>query len=203
MVEPQLAARGHLLTVDLGDGGPAVWADREKLAQVLLNLLSNAVKFTEPGGRITLSAHPDGEDALRVVVRDTGIGVPADKLDAIFDPFVQARPGLTRAHEGTGLGLAISREFARGMGGELAVDSREGAGSTFSLILRRARDAHGDATDRRSHDERREAERREAERRHAADRRAAGEEADDASGAALGDGPGEEPGEERAPGALA
>jgi PAS domain S-box-containing protein len=179
MVEPQLAGRRHALAVEFpagGDGGVlAVWADREKLAQVLLNLLSNAVKFTEPGGHITLTAHPSGEDSLCVVVRDTGIGVPADKLEAIFDPFVQARQGLTRAHEGTGLGLAISREFARGMGGDLTVESREGAGSTFTLTLRRARDSHGDATDRRSAAERREAERREIERRGPFDRREPGD----------------------------
>jgi signal transduction histidine kinase len=177
-----------------------VWADREKLAQVLLNLLSNAVKFTEPGGRIALTAEaapaagdPAGAgdalagealagealagealagealagDTLRLVVRDSGIGVPADKLDAIFDPFVQARQGLTRRHEGSGLGLAISREFARGMGGDLTVASAEGQGSAFTLTLRRARDARGDATDRRALAERREAERREAERREA------------------------------------
>jgi signal transduction histidine kinase len=188
MIEPQLAARGHAFVVDLAGGaddgsadrgsaddgadggGPAVWADREKLAQVLLNLLSNAVKFTDPGGRITLAAHPAGDDELRVVVRDTGIGVPADKLDAIFDPFVQARQGLTRAHEGTGLGLAISRELARGMGGDLTVESVEGVGSAFILTLRRARDVRGDAADRR-----RAAERREAERRAQLDRRDSGD----------------------------
>jgi signal transduction histidine kinase len=180
MVEPQLAARGHAFVVDLGagegGGALAVWADRDKLAQVLLNLLSNAVKFTEPGGRIALAARAAGADLLNVVVRDTGIGVPADKLDAIFDPFVQARQGLTRAHEGTGLGLAISREFARGMGGDLTVESREGGGSTFTLTLRRARDAHGDTTDRRAAAERREAERREAERRGPFDRRESGDD---------------------------
>jgi signal transduction histidine kinase len=171
MIEPQLSARAHGLAVDLPpppEGGPlVVWADREKLAQVLLNLLSNAVKFTNPGGRITVSARPAGEDLLAVTVRDTGIGVPADKLDAIFDPFVQARQGLTRAHEGTGLGLAISRELARGMGGDLRVESAEGVGSAFTLTLRRTRDARGDVTDRRTAAERREAERREAERREA------------------------------------
>jgi hypothetical protein len=111
----------------------AVWADREKLAQVLLNLLSNAVKFTEPGGPSRSPRTRAERTRCAWWCATPGIGVPADKLDAIFDPFVQARQGLTRAHEGTGLGLAISREFARGMGGELAVDSREGAGSTFSL----------------------------------------------------------------------
>ena len=142
MIEPQLAAKGHAFAVELADpaagGAAAVWADRERLAQVLLNLLSNAVKFTAPGGRITLVARPAGADLLHVLVRDTGIGVPADKLEAIFDPFVQARQGLTRAHEGTGLGLAISRELARGMGGDLTVESAEGAGSTFTVVLRRA-----------------------------------------------------------------
>jgi hypothetical protein len=89
---------------------------------------------------------------------------------------VQARQGHTRPHEGTGLGLAISRELARGMGGDLAVASAEGAGSVFTLTLRRARDAHGDATDRRSIAERRAEERREADRRRRYDRRELGHE---------------------------
>jgi signal transduction histidine kinase len=73
-----------------------------------------------------------------VRVADTGIGIAPDKLDVIFDPFVQVQSGLTRRHEGTGLGLAISRDLARGMRGDLAVESAPGTGSTFTLSLPRA-----------------------------------------------------------------
>jgi signal transduction histidine kinase len=118
----------------------AVCADRDKLQQVLLNLLSNAIKFTdsrdgEPG-RIDVSCEV-AQDSGRVLirVRDTGVGIAADKLDSIFDPFVQVDQRLTREHSGTGLGLAISRDLARGMGGDLAAASMVGAGSTFTLSL--------------------------------------------------------------------
>jgi signal transduction histidine kinase len=73
--------------------------------------------------------------AVSVYVRDTGRGIPADKLDAIFEPFVQVDPALTRAAEGTGLGLAISRDLARAMNGDLRVTSREDEGSVFTLVL--------------------------------------------------------------------
>jgi len=103
----------------------------------LLNLLSNAIKFSEPGGVIGVSA--DGEDGVvRLRVRDSGAGIPADKLDRIFEPFVQLRPGRTRTHEGTGLGLAISRDLARAMHGEIAVESTVGVGSIFTLTLPRS-----------------------------------------------------------------
>ncbi|MDF1504773.1 ATP-binding protein [Roseisolibacter sp. H3M3-2] len=134
LVAPQARARGLTLRVDPGARGLAVRADAEKVRQVLANLLSNAVKFTDRGGAVELSAAArDGRVAI--VVRDTGIGIPADKLDAIFEPFVQVRSDLTRPHEGAGLGLAISRDLARGMGGELTVESAPGAGSTFVLVL--------------------------------------------------------------------
>ena len=83
--------------------------------------------------------HAVEEDRVLVRVRDTGIGIPADKLDTIFDPFVQVRSDLTRTAEGTGLGLAISRDLARGMGGDLIAESTPGAGSVFTLTLPRAR----------------------------------------------------------------
>jgi signal transduction histidine kinase len=114
-----------------------VRADAEKMEQVLLNMISNAIKFTPAGGRIELHCRPDGA-VVRVAVRDTGIGIPPDRLAEIFDPFVQVDPDLTRQRQGAGLGLAISRELARAMGGELAVESVEGAGSTFTLTLPRA-----------------------------------------------------------------
>jgi len=113
-----------------------VVADADKLQQILLNLLSNAVKFTERGGNVRVSIEPAGEDVC-IHVADTGIGIPADKLSTIFDPFVQVDPNYTRRRDGIGLGLAISRDLARGMGGELTAVSTDGRGSTFTLRLRR------------------------------------------------------------------
>jgi signal transduction histidine kinase len=111
-------------------------ADPERVHQILANLLSNAVKFTPVGGEIVVECEPDGSFvALRV--RDTGLGIPADKREAIFEPFVQLHRTLAQPAEGTGLGLAISRDLARAMGGELTVMSVEGSGSTFTLTLPR------------------------------------------------------------------
>ncbi len=136
LVAPQARAKGLTLGVAECPPALAVRADAEKLRQVLVNLLSNAVKFTD-GGRIEMSCGV--QDASVVIrVRDTGIGIAADKLEAIFDPFIQVRADLTRPHEGTGLGLASSRDLARGMSGTLEVESAPGVGSTFALTLPRA-----------------------------------------------------------------
>jgi signal transduction histidine kinase len=117
-----------------------VRADREKLTQVLLNLLSNAIKFTPSGGRIRVefSIDADSPQVALISVSDTGIGIPKDKHEAIFEPFVQVQTGPTRAVEGAGLGLAISRELARGMGGDVTVRTGEGSGSVFTLSLQRS-----------------------------------------------------------------
>jgi signal transduction histidine kinase len=115
----------------------AVRADPEKLRQILLNLLSNAIKFTDDGGAIAIACSAD-RNTVRIHVRDSGIGIAADQQDKIFEPFVQVDRRLNRPMEGTGLGLAISRELARGMGGELTVESRPGEGTTFTLSLPRA-----------------------------------------------------------------
>jgi signal transduction histidine kinase len=112
-------------------------ADEDKLRQVMLNLLSNAVKFTPDGGQIFLSCEQD-ERQVRLKVRDTGIGIPPQYLDRIFDPFVQLERRLTNVVSGTGLGLAISRDLARAMGGDVMVESVPGSGSTFTVALRRA-----------------------------------------------------------------
>jgi PAS domain S-box-containing protein len=144
LMEPQFAARSLTIDVRLPDQlatqAVLVRADREKLVQVILNLLSNAMKFTAPGGTITLEAAPHATDAAMVVLRvsDNGVGIPADKLQTIFEPFVQLGRGLTHTSEGTGLGLSISRDLARGMGGDLSVESTPGIGSTFTLALPRA-----------------------------------------------------------------
>ena len=136
LVLPQVGARGLSLDVSPPAGDVAAWADRDKLQQVLLNLLTNAVKFTEPGGRITMDAEPS-DDVVLVHVRDTGIGIAPEKVESIFEPFVQVGRALNRPTEGTGLGLAISRELARRMGGDLTARSEPGAGSTFTLRLPR------------------------------------------------------------------
>jgi signal transduction histidine kinase len=142
LVEPQRLAKGIGLEVRVpeeGAGRPPrlVMADREKLQQILLNLLSNAVKFTPAGGRITvaLDSCPDAHGRAVLCVSDTGLGIPADRLEDIFEPFVQVGRTHSNPAEGTGLGLAISRDLARGMGGDLTAESTVGAGSTFTLSL--------------------------------------------------------------------
>jgi PAS domain S-box-containing protein len=134
LIEPQAADRGILYGRGEGGAGVMVRADREKLEQVLLNLLSNAVKFTGPGGEVEMGVgQMDGQ--VRIQVRDTGCGIPQEKLDAVFEPFVQVDPDLTRTRQGTGLGLAISRELARAMGGDLTVESTLDEGSIFTVHL--------------------------------------------------------------------
>jgi PAS domain S-box-containing protein len=137
LVAPQARARGLALVGAECAPDLTVRADPEKLRQVLVNLLSNAVKFTEPGGRIAVVCAGDGT-RVRIGVQDTGIGIAADQLARIFEPFVQVRADLTRPHEGAGLGLAISRDLARGMNGDLTVESVLGSGSTFTVTLPRA-----------------------------------------------------------------
>jgi signal transduction histidine kinase len=149
LVEPQLAQKQISLEVRLSTPGVRdvdprvrVRADYEKLGQIFLNLLSNAIKFTPAGGRVVVSftTRADGTtpaDVAYFQVADTGIGIPRDRLDAIFEPFVQVRTDYARGTGGTGLGLSISRDLARGMGGDLRVRSVEGQGSTFTVALQR------------------------------------------------------------------
>jgi signal transduction histidine kinase len=137
IVEPQLQAK-RIAFEQRVEPGTMAWADEDKLRQVLLNLLTNAVKFTESGGRVTVDVAPNRDpDTVLLRVTDTGIGIPAEKQEAIFDPFVQVHRHFTRTTEGTGLGLAISRDLAHGMGAELRVESVVGKGSVFTLALRR------------------------------------------------------------------
>jgi PAS domain S-box-containing protein len=134
MIEPQAIRRG--LTLERGPCPPqaVVRVDRPRTEQILLNVLSNAVKFTPGGGQIVVSCDRRG-DRVTVRIRDTGPGIPADQLEAVFEPFVQLGRTLNSAHEGTGLGLAISRDLARAMGGDLTAESTPGVGSTFILTL--------------------------------------------------------------------
>lgn len=134
-VQPLVDKNGNQLSVDCEEGLGEMYADMTKLRQALLNLLSNAAKFTDHG-TITLKASRDAEHALvRFDVSDTGVGIPADRLDVVFEAFSQADDSTTRNYGGTGLGLPICREFCRMMGGEVTVTSREGQGTTATIIL--------------------------------------------------------------------
>ena len=134
MIAPQLAERGLILDPVEVDRDFVLRVDEDKARQVLLNVLANALKFTPTGGHITVtttSAGPVGH----IAVRDTGIGVASEQLEAIFEPFVQAGSALQARDSGVGLGLAISRQLARAMSGDLTVVSVLGSGSTFTLEL--------------------------------------------------------------------
>jgi signal transduction histidine kinase/DNA-binding response OmpR family regulator/HAMP domain-containing protein len=128
--------------VDVAEGAPVdVVSDEQRVAQILRNLLSNAMKFTD-AGTVRLAVAPTDEIdhrgrpyALAFSVSDTGIGIPHDKLRLIFEAFQQADGTTSRRYGGTGLGLSISREIARLLGGEIRVNSTEGAGSQFTLFL--------------------------------------------------------------------
>jgi PAS domain S-box-containing protein len=126
--------KGLTLIVTLAPDLPQ-WAtgDGLRLAQILTNLLSNAIKFTA-AGEVSLRVARDGDDTW-FLVSDTGIGMDEEHLARLFQPFEQADSSTTRTHGGTGLGLAISLDLARMMGGDISVESRPGAGSTFSLRL--------------------------------------------------------------------
>jgi len=134
MVAPQLERKRLRLRRGTCAPDVAAIADRLKVEQVVLNLLSNAVKFTPEEGTITVDCGRD-EQWVTISVRDTGPGIPSDKLEVIFDPFVQLGRTLTSMHEGAGLGLAISRDLARAMNGDVRVESVEGEGATFTLSL--------------------------------------------------------------------
>jgi signal transduction histidine kinase len=108
--------------------------DPVRLRQVLTNLVNNAIKFTERGEveiSVMRDAETDTQATVRFTVRDTGIGIPADRMDRLFKSFSQVDASTTRKHGGTGLGLAICKQIAELMGGQIGVESTEGAGSAF------------------------------------------------------------------------
>jgi signal transduction histidine kinase len=137
LIEPLIAARGVSWDGIACEASFVARADPEKVTQILVNLFSNAIKFTAAGGRIAAECEVKGDEVL-LTVSDTGIGIPADKLAAIFEPFVQLKDGLADRVGGVGLGLAISRDLARAMNGDLTVESIDGRGARFTLALPRA-----------------------------------------------------------------
>lgn len=139
LLMPQAQQKGLQLGCSLEPSGSCcLVGDSTRLRQILMNLLSNAVKFTESGS-ITVQAVviPSDNDTvlLRCQVRDTGIGIPEDRLTSLFDPFTQVDSSTTRKYGGTGLGLAISRQLVKLMGGEITVASQSGSGTCFELVL--------------------------------------------------------------------
>jgi len=142
MIEPQARMKGVTATYTGTPLGCTARADNERVRQIVLNLLSNAVKFTRTGGCVILACEVITGGPMKITVRDTGRGIPPDKLEAIFEPFVQVGRALAPGeHAGVGLGLAISRELARRMSGDLTVESVHGEGSTFTLTLPAGGDA--------------------------------------------------------------
>ncbi len=124
--------------------------DAARLRQIAFNLLSNAMKFTEAGS-VTLRAQAADNDRLKIMVSDTGIGIPADKHELIFESFRQVDAGTTRKFGGTGLGLSICRNLAQAMGGDVTVASAPGEGACFTvdvpLVLAAAPESSGDSGD--------------------------------------------------------
>jgi signal transduction histidine kinase len=136
MIEPQMTAKG--LEYECRKGAPevALHTDRERAVQILLNLLTNALKFTNKGS-VKVDWEAD-DNRVSIHVRDTGRGIPDDRVSQIFEPFVQVGRDPSEARQGIGLGLAISRQLARNMGGDLLAESVEGEGSVFTVELPRA-----------------------------------------------------------------
>jgi PAS domain S-box-containing protein len=136
IVQAQAESKGIDFEISNCPEAAVAWTDSSRAQQILLNLLSNAIKFTPGRGRVSIACSlTDTEVGINVI--DTGPGIPEDKLEAIFEPFVQLGRSLTTTREGIGLGLAISRDLARGMSGDLKASSEVGEGSTFTLILPR------------------------------------------------------------------
>ena len=137
LVEPLFGQKGLKFTGVAGDLDAVAHADPERVTQILVNLLSNAIKFTPAGGEISADCGST-PDAVTLRIGDTGMGIAPDKHEAIFEPFIQLKEGLTDREGGVGLGLAISRDLARAMDGDLTVESDEGKGARFTLSLPRA-----------------------------------------------------------------
>jgi len=132
-VEPMVKTEKLRLVREIETGLPPLFTDQDRLQQILINLLSNAVKFTEEGTITVTARRRDGE--IAIAVADTGIGIPAEALERIFEEFHQVDNSTTRQYSGTGLGLSISRHFARLLGGDITVQSTIGVGSTFTVII--------------------------------------------------------------------
>ncbi|HEY0901407.1 MAG TPA: ATP-binding protein [Micavibrio sp.] len=134
MMEGRAQESGIQLSVNMPKENLQIVADRRAIMQIVLNLLSNAVKFTQPGGTVKIECLPR-EEYICIRVIDTGIGIPANKLDVVTRPFEQAASSYTREHEGTGLGLSITKDLVELHGGNLHIESTVGVGTTVTIRL--------------------------------------------------------------------
>jgi len=135
MIENSIRDKGLHLSFKNPNETAVIEADRRAFMQIMLNLLSNAVKFTDAGGSITIDITDAGENRIIIDVSDTGIGIPAEKLHRIGQPFEQVSSAMARGHNGTGLGLAITKKLVEMHDGELKIASVFGQGTTISVIL--------------------------------------------------------------------
>jgi signal transduction histidine kinase len=134
MFRPIMDATEADLIFEEPENMPRLYTDDKKLAQILRNFISNAMKFT-PRGEIRVSAQLEGDDRVRFAVSDTGIGIPLELQDSLFEDFTQVDSPLQKRLRGTGLGLSLCRQFAHLLGGEVGVTSKPGNGSIFHVVL--------------------------------------------------------------------
>ncbi len=144
-MRPLAEKKSLQLITSIADELPKITSDAGRIQQILYNLLSNAVKFTPDGGVVELTLHPTDAGGVRVSVRDTGIGIPPEKMSMVFEAFRQLDESITREHTGTGLGLAISKELVTLLGGTIEVQSEVDKGSTFTVVLPAASPTREDA----------------------------------------------------------
>ncbi|MEW5959970.1 MAG: ATP-binding protein [Chloroflexota bacterium] len=138
---PQAEARRVSLHLEEKADAPSAWGDRDRIEQVLVNLLDNAIKYSRPGGMVTISLgdeRSEGNESVRVEVRDEGIGIPAEDLARLGERFYRADKARSRAEGGSGLGLAIARSLVEAHGGRLWLNSEEGRGTLVTFTLPRA-----------------------------------------------------------------
>ena len=134
-LETSIEKKKLVIVRNVADTLPQLYADPLRVRQVLLNLLSNAVKFTDEGGTITLTILEGEQGRISVAVSDTGIGIPADKLDRVLEPFGQVDNVLSRSHEGIGLGLSLTKALMELHGGSLELESEEGVGTRVTVLF--------------------------------------------------------------------
>jgi len=134
-LRPQFEEKGVALTLEIPSTLPSVFADGDRLAQVLINLIGNALQYTPVGGQVTVAAQSNGKE-IRVSVRDTGIGISAEHLPYVFTRFYRVDKSRSRAGGGSGIGLTIAKHLVEAHGGRIWVESAgPGKGSTFIFTL--------------------------------------------------------------------
>jgi signal transduction histidine kinase len=135
LIQPELRRKQLVYAREGHEASLTVVADPERLRQILANMLSNAVKYTDAGGRVVIGAGSGDPGRVRIWVTDSGIGIPADQIPRVFEPFFQVERGTTRRYPGIGLGLTIARDLARAMKGDIVLESTPGSGTTITVVL--------------------------------------------------------------------